>query len=379
MYKIIKNENTINKIKKVSFKECGYKERDNLQEWIAKNPECLGEELLIIQKEFAGFSDTYERLDLLALDKNKDLVIIENKLDDTGRDVTWQALKYASYCSTLNTQEIIDIYQSYLDKYEPNSSAKENLVDFLFDSEDESRLEEVQFNKNSQRIIFIAANFRKEVTSTVMWLLNNGIRIQCFSTQIFQYDNEQIFDIKQIIPVKEVEDYIIKLANKEKDESTRVISSNQTKEIRKKFWHQLLTEYNKISDDYKTINPTDDHWLNTSSGNSGIYFSLVATQKYAGVEITINAGEKELNKLIFDTLLKEKNIIEDGIGHELVWERLDNRKGCRVSFRKEGLNGMNESDWSEIIRFMCSEMPKFISTIKPIINNVCSEIITRKK
>jgi hypothetical protein len=29
----------------------------------------LGEELLIIQKEFDGFEDTNERLDLLALDK----------------------------------------------------------------------------------------------------------------------------------------------------------------------------------------------------------------------------------------------------------------------------------------------------------------------
>jgi RecB family endonuclease NucS len=41
---------------------------------------------LIIQKEFAGFGDTKERLDLLALDKKGKLVVIENKLDDSGRD-----------------------------------------------------------------------------------------------------------------------------------------------------------------------------------------------------------------------------------------------------------------------------------------------------
>jgi hypothetical protein len=76
----------------------------------------LGEELLIIQKEFDGFQDTNERLDLLALDKQGCLVVIENKLDDTGRDVTWQALKYASYCSTLSKEQIRAIYQSYLDK-----------------------------------------------------------------------------------------------------------------------------------------------------------------------------------------------------------------------------------------------------------------------
>jgi hypothetical protein len=39
-----------------------------LQEWVVNNPQILGENLLVIQKEFDGFSDTNERLDLLALD-----------------------------------------------------------------------------------------------------------------------------------------------------------------------------------------------------------------------------------------------------------------------------------------------------------------------
>ena len=56
---------------------------------------------MVIQKEFSGFSDTNERLDILALDKSGALVVIENKLDDSVKDVTCQALKYVSYCSTL--------------------------------------------------------------------------------------------------------------------------------------------------------------------------------------------------------------------------------------------------------------------------------------
>lgn len=95
MYKIDKQNNNINKIPEKTFHDLGLKKRQNLQEWIAKNPECLGEDLLIIQKEFDGFNDTNERLDLLALDKHGALVIIENKLDDSGKDVNWQAMKYA--------------------------------------------------------------------------------------------------------------------------------------------------------------------------------------------------------------------------------------------------------------------------------------------
>ncbi len=97
MYLIDKDKNAISRLDEKGFGELGFKERENLQEWLADNPEALGEELLIIQKEFAGFSGTKERLDLLALDKQGDLVVIENKLDDTGRDAVWQVLKYASY------------------------------------------------------------------------------------------------------------------------------------------------------------------------------------------------------------------------------------------------------------------------------------------
>ena len=99
MFLIDQNKNRIDKIQQKSFSELGFKERENLQEWIASNPDFFGEEILIIQKEFDGFNDTKERLDLLALDKTGNIVVIENKLDDSGRDVTWQVLKYASYCA----------------------------------------------------------------------------------------------------------------------------------------------------------------------------------------------------------------------------------------------------------------------------------------
>ncbi len=80
MYKIDKTLNRIEPLAEKSFSELGFKERQHLQEWLEHTPEALGEELLIIQKEFDGFNDTHERLDLLALDKDGNLVIIENKL-----------------------------------------------------------------------------------------------------------------------------------------------------------------------------------------------------------------------------------------------------------------------------------------------------------
>ncbi len=79
MYKVNKQENTLHSLQEVSFSSLGFREREHLQEWLAKNPQALtkkedvNDELLIIQKEFAGFDETKERLDLLALDKDGNL------------------------------------------------------------------------------------------------------------------------------------------------------------------------------------------------------------------------------------------------------------------------------------------------------------------
>ena len=197
MYKINKSSNSIQRLEEKSFSSLGFRERDHLQEWMRSSQMCWGEELLIIQKEFSGFDDTHERLDLLAIDKQGALVIIENKLDDSGRDVTWQALKYASYCSGLSKGNIAKIFQQYLDLNEPGSSAEDRIAEF-WEGQD---YEELVLNKGvTQRIILIAARFRKEVTSTVLWLMNFKVRLQCFKATPFVMGEELFLNVEQIHP-----------------------------------------------------------------------------------------------------------------------------------------------------------------------------------
>lgn len=367
MFVIDKDSNKIDKIQEKSFHDLGFKERDNLQEWIAKNPSCLGDEdLLIIQKEFDGFNDTNERLDLLALDKDGSLVIIENKLDDTGKDVTWQALKYVSYCSTLSTPQIIQIYQEYLDKNDKGKDAKAELVEFF----DNKSIDELSLNEHDQRMILVAGNFRKEVTSTVMWMINHGISVQCFKATPYQYANELFLDIDQIIPVKEAAEYLIKMADKAKEEQTVKESNKGTPELRKKYWTLLLEKFNTVSKQFQNVNPSTDHWLSSGSGVSGIPFTFVATQSYASVEMSINKGDKENNQKVYDALYAMKDDIEKDYGSKLVWERLDNKKSCRISARIENVNIKNTDCWDKIIAFHCDAMPKFYKALHDRLNKV---------
>ena len=62
MFLINSTSNEIVQLAPKSFSELGFTERGHLQEWIAKMPESIGEELLIIQKEFDGFDETLIQL-----------------------------------------------------------------------------------------------------------------------------------------------------------------------------------------------------------------------------------------------------------------------------------------------------------------------------
>jgi len=210
-----------------TFAELGLRERDHIQEWIADNPSLLGEdeELLIIQKEFAGWDETKERLDLLALDRNGKLVVIENKRDDSGADVTWQALKYASYCSTLTADGIEQIFQEYLDLGDGKKAA-DVLRDFFKTDDFTSILEQ-----DDQRIILVAANFRKEVTSTVMWLFNRGIDIKCIKITPYKHGGDILIYPEQIMPLDDADEYQIKLAE---NRQARTIAIEEASELRRR-------------------------------------------------------------------------------------------------------------------------------------------------
>ena len=54
-------------LQEVDLGQLGLRERSDLQEWIANNPGIVGDELLIIAKEFDRFDRTRERLEQLTL------------------------------------------------------------------------------------------------------------------------------------------------------------------------------------------------------------------------------------------------------------------------------------------------------------------------
>src|SRR4051812_6352111 len=82
---------------RASLAEAGLLERRDLQEWVLAHPEILGEEIQVVGTEFdrwatAAGVPTWERLDVLGLDREGRLVVAELKRGRAPDGVIGQAL-----------------------------------------------------------------------------------------------------------------------------------------------------------------------------------------------------------------------------------------------------------------------------------------------
>ena len=193
----------------MEFAQLGLRERSDIQEWVADNPGILGEDLLIIAKEFSGFDRTSERLDSSRCDADGKVVVIELKRDDTGADAYWQAIKYASYLRRASEDDILRMLADH--EGVPEATAGEKLLKHL-GTDDFGPL------NNDQRIILASHRFAPEVTSAALWLnekLPGESLINCIQlTPYRDEDSDSLYlQANTIIPVPGEEDYEVQIGD----------------------------------------------------------------------------------------------------------------------------------------------------------------------
>lgn len=206
------NGDSLQRVEPTTFSSEGILERQHLQAAIKHNIKVVAPDCLVISEEFSEWSDSQRRIDLLAVDKEGNLVVIELKRTETGEHMDLQALRYAAMVSTLTFSRASEIYQDYLslgtDEGSANStdSAENKLLDFLGWEEPQ----EDDFALNV-RIVLVSANFSKEITTSVMWLNEKGLDIRCVRLIPYKYTDQILIDVQQIIPLPEVENYQVKI------------------------------------------------------------------------------------------------------------------------------------------------------------------------
>ena len=140
-------------------------------------------------------------------------MVIELKRTEDGGHMELQAIRYAAMVSAMTFENVVEVFNRYLQKRGRDEDAQTTILEFLeWDEPDEE-----QFAQDV-RIVLASAEFSKELTTAVMWLNERDIDIRCIRLKPYRDGTRILLDVQQIIPLPEAEEYRVKIKEKQKQE-----------------------------------------------------------------------------------------------------------------------------------------------------------------
>jgi hypothetical protein len=216
----------IRRLAETSFGLVGLHERRDLQRLLRDHIEVIAPDTLVISEEFGEWEDSRRRIDLLAIDKSANLVVVELKRTEDGGHMDLQSIRYASMVSTMTFEQAADVFGRYLKQVgKDTQDAREVILEFLgWDDSDEDLFAQ------DVRIVLASAEFSKEVTSSVLWLIDHGIDIRCVRLKPYNLAERLLVDVQQIVPLPEAAQYQVQVREKvQKEREARVSNTDFTR------------------------------------------------------------------------------------------------------------------------------------------------------
>lgn len=188
---------------KITFSQMQMQERRDLQRLLRERVDVIAPDTLVIAEEFGEWSESRRRIDLLGIDREANLVVIELKRTEDGGHMELQALRYAAMVSTMTFDQAGDVFERYQRQIgKDDIDARSELLDFL-------GWEEADHDQFAQdvKIVLASAEFLRELTTTVLWLISRDIDIRCVRLQPYDLGGRVLVDVQQIIPLPEAAEY----------------------------------------------------------------------------------------------------------------------------------------------------------------------------
>jgi hypothetical protein len=198
-----------------AFQTLKLTERGDLQRLLRERLDVIAPEAMVLAEEFGDWSESRRRIDLLALDRDANLVVIELKRTEDAGHLELQALRYAAMVSTMTFDQAVDAHDAYLRRPGRQGDARAAILEFL--AWEESLQSDFAPNV---RIVLVASDFQKEITTTVLWLNERDLDIRCVRMQPYSFNGQVLVDVQQVIPLPEAEEYQVRV--RERNEQRKV-------------------------------------------------------------------------------------------------------------------------------------------------------------
>jgi len=188
MVKISKTSKQFSSLATPTLAAANILEVSDLQEYIFNSPDAfckeLGQQLKIIAKEVRPSETVDDRIDLLAVDEEGNLVIIELKRGSEKLQLL-QAIAYVGMAAKWTPERI------------RQEALKFNRADMISDFEDENLNRE-------QRILLLAEAYDYEVLVAAEWLYEKDVELDCVRVALAVDGDSKYLTFTQIFPTPEL-------------------------------------------------------------------------------------------------------------------------------------------------------------------------------
>ncbi len=288
----------INSNKPEEIKEVTLDYEKNLEEIIYNDIRILNSQWLLIGRQI--ITDYNKYIDLLAIDKNGNLIIIELKRDKTPREVVAQALDYASWVKSIGSEKVATIYKDFDEKYLKRGKSFSQVFQDAFNIE----LDESIVNQGHQ-IVIVASSFDESTERIVKYLSDSEIPINVIFFKVFSDNDTSYISRAWMIEPEETEDNSQNISSKEPWNREYYVSFGEGK---RRNWADAL-KYGFISAGGGTwysntlsyLRPGDKVWVNIpGTGYVGVGEVLSTVEKADKPIFEVNGNLKSLYELDYD-------------------------------------------------------------------------------
>lgn len=162
---------------------------------------------------------------------------------------------------------------------------------------------------------------------------------------------------------------IAKKAQRDRGHDLKEDPEQTAKRARQKFWAKFLKDSAKVAPIYTDLSAHDGRIMAGQSGLAGVTFCCSLLEYGVRAELYINREAIVENRMIFNHLVRDRDLIEQAFGQPLLWENLTSGTAARISISLDGLTYHNRHEWDRLINFMATSIAKLQQVFLPMLGD----------
>jgi len=347
-----------------SFTDMGIGERSDIQRLLRTQIEVLGDDLYVLTEEFGEWEDSRRRIDLLAVDRTANLVVVELKRTHDGGHMELQAIRYASMVAAMTFDRAVEIHAAFLKQIGQSADdAKARLLTFL----DWREPDEESF-AGDVRIVLVSEGFSKELTTAVLWLRDREIDIRCIRLRPYQAGDATLIDVQQIIPLPEAQDYMVRIREKEQQErrSRAERWSAESQQFCVDYWDGVLAAIRPsgiLEDGVKGRRKED---MRFKVGWPDFFLKSYFSRRAPKMSVWLDCrGDDGISH--YEAIKAKQAEVEKAFGESLEWSVNEERETGSLSSPITGFDANDKADWPRQHKLIADKVVRLFRAVKPIV------------